>query len=176
MTSGNRRHIRIWPAAIMVWVLAASVEARPQQPRTEAVVAPTQVRFAGRPVARVRFQVLAAVAVAMDRLERLPECRRLFEPWPVDGVELLRETVFELARSPEHRAVCDRRRAAAFTRVGGRRTYLCPARFGELTRQRAAMFLIHEALHQAGLDEWPHGPEAPRSSEINLMVRRSCDL
>jgi hypothetical protein len=39
-----------------------------------------------------------------------------------------------------------------------------------------AMALIHEALHHAGLPEYPQKREAMLSGEINNLVMRSCDL
>ena len=36
------------------------------------------------------------------------------------------------------------------------------------------LVLIHEALHRAGLDEWPHDRSAMTSLAINTMVGESC--
>ncbi len=42
--------------------------------------------------------------------------------------------------------------------------------------ERVAMALIHEALHHAGLPEYPQKPKAMLSGEINNMVMASCDF
>ena len=67
------------------------------------------------------------------------------------------------------------RRSYALTEVGGRVTWVCQG-FAELTDHRAAMVVIHEALHYAGLTEAPLDPAGMRSPEINAMVEEACAL
>jgi hypothetical protein len=43
-----------------------------------------------------------------------------------------------------------------------------------LDTDKAALVLLHEALHFAGLTEQPHDPRAMTSSEINDMVKDRC--
>ena len=54
-------------------------------------------------------------------------------------------------------------------------TYLCRS-FGRLAPRQAALRLVHEALHQAGLPEAPASPDALASAEINELVARDCRL
>ena len=65
------------------------------------------------------------------------------------------------------------RRAAAYTKVGARSTFICPE-FSRISDERAAMFVIHEALHHAGLTENPQDRRGMTSLAINSMVGRSC--
>lgn len=51
--------------------------------------------------------------------------------------------------------------------------YMCD-RFTALTPNQAAVILIHEALHTAGLPENPPTTKAKTSEEINQMVRDAC--
>lgn len=59
--------------------------------------------------------------------------------------------------------------------VGSRRVTLCPE-FATLSTTAAARILIHEALHSAGLGEWPAYPHALMSEEINRMVAGKCGV
>jgi hypothetical protein len=63
----------------------------------------------------------------------------------------------------------------AFTVVGSNWTGLCRD-FSQLTDLEAAVVLLHEALHHAGVTEWPLDPDARRSSEISADVGRRCGL
>ena len=64
----------------------------------------------------------------------------------------------------------------AYTLVGGGpATWLCHE-FSRLTDKQAAKIIIHEALHHAGLGEWPRDPDAMRSTAINAMVKKRCGL
>jgi hypothetical protein len=86
---------------------------------------------------------------------------------------MLSTTLYYPAALKLERDLC--RRAEGYTTVGGAPTFLC-RRFSKLPDRRAAMVLIHEALHHAGLDERPHDPEGPSSREINDMVSEACRL
>jgi hypothetical protein len=80
--------------------------------------------------------------------------------------------VFEHA-GPGKIDVCYRRHAVAFTRVGTSTTWICPV-FDKLVSLDAALILIHEALHFAGLPELPGTPGALESSQIQEMVVANC--
>jgi hypothetical protein len=67
------------------------------------------------------------------------------------------------------------RRACAVTAVGKRPVKLC-RHFAQLSDSHAAMIVIHEALHLAGLTEYPHDPDAMSGVAINRMVTEACDL
>ena len=83
------------------------------------------------------------------------------------------ETSFYVAPSVgERRELCVGG-VTAFTQVGSRVTRLCPS-FGDLDREAAALLLIHEALHSAGMPESPSSAGALTPSEINRMVKRAC--
>ena len=66
-------------------------------------------------------------------------------------------------------------RITAYTFVGASTTWLCPD-FKRLPIEHAALVLIHEALHHAGLTEKPHDQGAMTSREINTMVTTACQL
>jgi hypothetical protein len=114
-------------------------------------------------------------AVALDRLQERAECRDLFADHGADGVRLLRDASYRKADSEEAGGLCGKG-AAAFTRMRSGRTALCADSFQKLGRYRAAVVLLHEALHTAGLGEAPHPPGAQTAREIDRMVRRSCGL
>jgi len=57
----------------------------------------------------------------------------------------------------------------AFTAVGSAVTRVCPW-FERMDDGHAAMILLHEALHRAGLDEWPHDPDGLTPQGITDMV------
>lgn len=160
-------------AALLLWPSVAVPESA-GAPAASEWRAETAMR--GRFPARLRFQVISALEKADRRLQILPECGRLFSRLGADGGQALRSSAFALAASEHESAICRRRRAAAFTTVHGTVTHLCEVRFSKLTVEQAAVILLHEALHQAGMSEWPHDPEGLTSAEINLLVRRSCAL
>jgi hypothetical protein len=124
---------------------------------------------------RVERTLRDAFPVAVQRVREVDSCRDLFTQLGADGVETLTSTVYRPARSERDRGICEAADAAAFTVVDRSHTRLC-ARFGGRPRQTAAMILIHEALHSAGMTEQPHDPDALSSFQINRLVRRSCDL
>jgi hypothetical protein len=49
-------------------------------------------------------------------------------------------------------------------------------RLRELFDEQAAMVIIHEALHHAGLSEYPQDPDGMTSRAINGMVMEQCGL
>jgi hypothetical protein len=111
-------------------------------------------------------------AIALDRLERHAPCRLLFEELDDDGVAKLFKTIYLSARREDLRRLC-RDRNAAYTYLSLPHTRLCPA-FGRLSDTRAAIIVLHEALHYAGLEESPTFPDAMTSAEINRMVESHC--
>jgi len=122
--------------------------------------------------ADVREKLQAAVRIAADRIEEVEECGELFARLGADGEETLRTTLYFPVSSYNRKAgIC--RKAAAYTKVGGTSTFICPE-FSRLSDERAAMFLVHEALHHAGLTEKPQDRRGMTSLAINSMVGRSC--
>lgn len=61
------------------------------------------------------------------------------------------------------------------TRAGRSEIRLC-SRLTNLATEGVAAILIHEALHTAGLGEWPDDPAAPTSAAITRAVLRACQL
>lgn len=110
---------------------------------------------------------------ALGRVQAIASCSALFTSRRADGAELLRRASFADAVSEKDRNTCARG-AAALTEVRGRRITLCP-RFGTLAPSAAALVLIHETLHLAGMGEKPPDPAAPTSAEINLLVKSRCN-
>ena len=122
--------------------------------------------------ADVKEKLQVAVRIAADRIEEVEECGELFSRLGADGKEMLKATLYIPVVSYNRKdGIC--RRAAAYTKVGARSTFICPE-FSWLSDERAAMFVIHEALHHAGLPEKPQDRRAMTSLAINSMVGRSC--
>jgi len=121
-----------------------------------------------------REQVIDAFQVALERVREVPECRELFTDLGADAtVTLGKVFFFPIGRNAARGNVC--RDAIAYTLVDGGPTWLC-REFWRLTDERAALVIIHEALHHAGLGEWPHDPDGMRSTAINNMVAKRCGL
>jgi hypothetical protein len=121
-----------------------------------------------------REQVTAAFQVALEKVREVPECRELFADLGTDGTATLGKVFFfPIGRNAAKGNVC--RDAVAYTLVDGGPTWLC-REFWRLTDERAAMVIIHEALHHAGLGEWPRDPDGMRSTAINDMVAKRCGL
>jgi hypothetical protein len=112
-----------------------------------------------------------AFAVAIERVHEIPQCGGLFVELGSDGVKMLTTTLYMPTHPFDEQSLCQS--AAAFTWVGGVHTRLC-RRFSSLSKERAAMTLIHEALHHAGLTEKPADPEAMTAREIDNMVSDAC--
>ena len=114
----------------------------------------------------------SAFELAVSRVGDLPDCGALFEQLGCDGIDLLTRTLYIPAHPLNEESVC-RRGATAFTMVGASQTWVC-RRFSALNSERAAITLIHEALHHGGLTEAPQDPDAMNAREINTMVARAC--
>lgn len=122
--------------------------------------------------AAVREKLQSAVQIAVARIEELEECGDLFANLGADGLEMLSSTLYFPARALNRRdGMC--RRAAAYTTIGGKSTFVCPE-FSGLSDERAAMYVVHEALHHAGLSEKPLDRRGMTSLQINTMVATKC--
>lgn len=141
----------------------AARDARTTRPREQAVL----------PFG-VSLNLRRAYPVALARLVREPACRALFDGLATDGSDALRRTLYypPEALGVERVCLCG---SNAFTAVGRVQTGLCP-RFASLPVERAALVLIHEALHLAGLDESPQTPGGISSTEINDRIADNCGL
>jgi hypothetical protein len=120
---------------------------------------------------RATEKLCAAFDLAIVRVQEIPRCRGLFTELGTDGVEMLSSTLYIPAHPFDEQSLCQT--AAAFTWVGGVHTRLC-RRFSSLSVERAAMTLIHEALHHAGLTEQPMDPDGLTAREIDGMVGAAC--
>ncbi len=122
----------------------------------------------------VRARLEAGFAITVEKVQEVPECRALFEELGADALETLRTGLYlPIASHRKEKAVC--RGAVAFTNVGAAATFVCRD-FSQMTDERAAMYVVHEALHHAGLTEQPHNPGAMTSRAINRMVTDACNF
>lgn len=119
----------------------------------------------------MRARLTAAFELALTRVQELPACGGLFAALGADGAEVLSATLYFPAPGGRNATTC--RNAAAYSFVGEAPTFLC-SEFGSLTDQHAALVLVHEALHHAGLTERPSDPLALSSVVINEKVRKAC--
>jgi hypothetical protein len=119
-----------------------------------------------------RSKILLASDEARRRIRNNPECADLFSDLGADGIEILDSTLYFPIRHPIRRIdFCER--CTAYTFVGATTTWLCP-QFKRLPTERAAQILIHEALHHAGLTEFPSDPDGMTSHAITKMIKRKC--
>jgi hypothetical protein len=116
-----------------------------------------------------------AYSEALRRVSERENCRALFADLGADGIEMLSTTVYRPAATGKQLQICRSTDAPAFTVTGQPNTRVCKS-FARLSKHQATMVLIHEALHYAGLGEWPVDPDGMTPWEINRMVLRACDL
>lgn len=122
----------------------------------------------------MKARLQAGFDLAVKKVADVPECRGLFEALGADAIETLRTGLyFPIATNRKEKAVCGR--AVAYTNVGAAPTFLC-RQFARLSDELAAVYVIHEALHHAGLTEKPHDQGAMTSRAINTMVTTACNL
>lgn len=140
-----------------------------RRPTSQARAGPVIAGSMPKTVAR---KLRGAYEVAVERVRGAPQCRDLFTRLGVDGVRMLESTLYIPAHPLNEESVC-RSRATIFTKVGAAQTWVC-RRFSALSNDRAAMSLLHEALHHGGLAEYPQDPQGLRAREIDGMVARAC--
>ncbi len=122
----------------------------------------------------VRSKVVESFGIASIQVQELGTCRELFVRLGASGLDRLRRTLYYPAPQEVVTNRCEKGVMAA-TNPGSAITWLCPA-FASLSNQRAAMTLIHEALHFAGMPERPQAVGALSSAEINSLVHNACRL
>jgi hypothetical protein len=122
---------------------------------------------------KMQSKLTTAFDLAVGLVEESPQCAGLFAELGADGAETLATSLYFPAPIAKKTSVC--RRSEAYTYVGEAPTFLCD-RFGRLSDEKAALVLIHEALHHAGLEESPKVPGAMSSAAINDMVQKACDF
>jgi len=118
------------------------------------------------------LKIRTGFAVAVPRATNVGACAALFRDLGADPVELLGRSLYYPAASNGDNPACANG-MMAFTSVGTPVTWVCD-RLRRLSTEKAALALLHEALHFAGLPEQPHDPNAMTSSEINDMVKDRC--
>ena len=148
-----------------------------------ALFLPSPPAGAGQPAARplehrlrpvIERKLSEALPLAESRLREHASCGRLFADLGHDGLAALERIRFTSASFIEEQRIC-RNRASAFTAVGHPITRICRS-FARLPANRAAVVVLHEALHYAGMTERPADPEALASAGINRLVAKSCRL
>ncbi len=131
---------------------------------------------------RVREKLEAGFGLAVDRVREIKECADLFTRLGSDGIDMLKTGLYLPVHSYRHEiVVCGRNPAVnslgarnlAYTKVGGTPTWIC-RHFSRVSTETAAIAVIHEALHHAGLNERPHDRMAMSSVEITEMVTTAC--
>jgi len=135
----------------------------------EALAVP---RISGSLYPRIHNKLQQAYPVAVEHLRNNPECRDLFAALGADGLEKLSITSYRQSTMTMERSLC-RGGVSAVTVVECPQVRLCK-RFASLGTVQAATTLIHEALHFAGMSEWPKDPQGLEPTEINKMVRKAC--
>jgi hypothetical protein len=185
----TRRHAGTTATILVVLAISSTIvaageplgEAATTTTATEAVVSTRPDSPAAPPSPWISSQLDDAVArrltagfeLAVTQLESHSECRQLFNELGSVGLEVLSTTLYYPAELRQEREAC--RRAEAYTAVGFAPTWLC-RRFAKVSDRRAAVLVLHEALHHAGLDEWPHDRNSPSSASISRMVSEACGL
>jgi len=119
----------------------------------------------------VRRKIESAIELIERRIDERPACSSLFAELGRDGVKVIRRTLYYPANALMEQKVCWR--AYAFTKVGIRPTWIC-RKMWVLPVWRVALVLLHEALHHAGLEEWPHSQAALDSRSITGRVTTAC--
>jgi len=130
----------------------------------------------------VREKLEAGFDLAVERVREIEACADLFTRLGTDGIDVLKTGLYLPVHSYRHEVVvCGRNPAVnswgaknlAYTKVGGTPTWIC-RHFSRVSTETAAIAVIHEALHNAGLNERPHDRMAMSSIEITEMVTTAC--
>lgn len=132
----------------------------------------------------IRANLETALEIAAERVREIEACGDLFTQLGADGLDMLNTGLYLQADSLQGRVrICGRDGAAsswggktlAYTQVGAASTWIC-RRFARVPADIAAVAVIHEALHHAGLTEWPADRTAMTSEQITRMVKKACEF
>jgi hypothetical protein len=135
-------------------------------------------------VSRVKKKLEAGFDLAVERVRNVDSCSDLFTQLGADGIDMLKTGLYLPVDSYRREVeVCGRNPVAnsrvsenlAYTTVGGAPTWIC-RQFSKVSDEHAAVTVIHEALHHAGLSERPLDRTAMSSVEISEMVKTACGL
>lgn len=121
----------------------------------------------------VRARIESSFELAKQRLTEVAECGDLFADLGGNGIEALRSTLYYPASAAQEKKLC--RGAWGYTTVGSAPTFLC-RKFSRISEKKGAMILIHEALHHAGMGEFPQHGDGLTSAAINTLVEDRCGL
>ena len=130
----------------------------------------------------VMAKLEAGFELAVERVRKIETCGDLFAELGADGLEMLKTALYLPVASYRHEiVVCGRdpsvnsrgAKNLAYAKVGGSPTWIC-RHFSRVSPKTAAIAVIHEALHHAGLTERPHDRMAMSSIEITEMVTTAC--
>jgi len=133
---------------------------------------------------RVSARLEAGFELAVERVREVESCGDLFAELGADPLETLTSGLYLPVDSYRREVeVCGRNSGTnskgaenlAYTTVGGAPTWIC-RQFARVSNETAAVAVIHEALHHAGLTERPHDRMAMSSIEITRMVKRACEF
>jgi hypothetical protein len=158
-------------SAVAASVATTALGATSVDGTTEAICKPT---ISSKLASKNQRKISEAFDVALDRVREVPGCRGLFADLGNEGMDALARLVFiPIGRAEARGGVC--RGISAYTLHGGGPIWIC-RQFSKLSDEQAAMVIIHEALHHAGLSEYPQDPNGMTSRAINGMVMEQCGL
>lgn len=165
-----------WSFALLLAVLLGANPSAAQESNPSGVTLASRVdarviqpRLADSLTGDLRRQLKLAFNVALGVVRSSPRCAALFNAYGADGVGTLANSRYTFAGR-----LC-KEGVVAYTAVGSPATWVCPG-FARLSPHEGAVILVHEALHGAGMTEWPQDPDGPTSLEINRVVRTACGL
>jgi hypothetical protein len=119
----------------------------------------------------VKEKIRASFQIALERVREVAACGELFSRLGADGIEMLETSAYFPAGPFRETTRCHS--SLAVTEVGAATIWVC-RRISDYADERVAVALVHEALHHAGLSEYPHDRNGMDSGAINGMVMRSC--
>jgi len=161
-------------AALALLVATAASAVAADRPGVAEGAAPVKLQLGQGLTPEVARKIRVGFAMAVAQSRDVPQCGALFRDLGADAGELLGRSYYVPAELNWGKQACPAG-VLASTLVGSPLTRVCSG-FGELGKKAAALVLLHEALHFAGLPERPHDPGAMAASEINDMVRERCRL
>jgi hypothetical protein len=132
----------------------------------------------------IRTKLESGLEIAVERVREVESCNDLFEELGADALATLHASRYlQVDTHLREVQICGRDGATrfqgaknlAFTRVGGAWTWIC-RHFARVSDEEAAVAVIHESLHKAGLPEWPLDRTAMTSPQITKMVKKKCQL
>ena len=111
---------------------------------------------------------------ANNKLTSLPDCEKMYDDLGANGPTVISSTTY---RDGTNTTDCNNHPgAAAVTQPGSYTVLLCGSVFTNLSSSGAAIVVIHEGLHSAGMTENPPDTTAKTSDQINQMVMANCGL